>query len=95
VIDDVYMMMGSANLNYRSATGDAELSLGMVDEEHTISKEGFTVSKAVRDFRTVLWEDQTGIPAEVWANTSVEDAVKMWDEVAAKPDGRIGKFHWR
>jgi len=94
VIDDVYMMMGSANLNYRSTTGDAEMSAGIVDEATTISAEGFRVAKAAHDFRIVLWEDQTGIPQDVWRNTTVDDAVKLWDEVAAKPNARIAKFHW-
>jgi len=94
IIDDVYAMTGSSNMNYRSNTGDAEMSASIVDEELITSADGYTVSKAQHEFRTKLWEDNTGISQEFWKRTKIEDAAAIWDTEAAKPNAKIGAFKW-
>lgn len=95
VFDDVLVMSGSANVNYRSHTSDAEAVASVVDEGQAISTpEGFQVNAWARGFRCQLFEDNTGVPAQVWQNLSIDDAVKRWHAVAEKQDSRIGSFQF-
>jgi len=87
-------MTGSPNINYRSTTSDAELAASVVDRDLVVSKDNHTVGRLVRDWRAHLWEDATGISAQTWKATRINDAVALWDTEAAQEDGKVGKFHW-
>ena len=94
IIDDVWFMTGSPNVNYRSTTFDQELAANVVDREHVVSADNHTVGRLARDWRAYLWEDATGIVSATWQKTRISDSVELWDQEAAKENGRVGKFHW-
>eukprot|EP00658_Telonema_sp_P-2_P019415 TRINITY_DN1765_c0_g1_i23.p1 TRINITY_DN1765_c0_g1~~TRINITY_DN1765_c0_g1_i23.p1 ORF type:complete len:726 (-),score=121.96 TRINITY_DN1765_c0_g1_i23:137-2314(-) len=94
LFDDVWAMVGSPNINYRSHTFDAEIAATVVDQQTLTSADGFTVAKFAHEWRLRLWEDATGVPASVWGRTRIEDAIGMWRAEAARPGGKLGAFSW-
>ena len=63
VIDDVWMMVGSDNLNRRSWTNDSELSCAVLDDEHDEREPrdpaglGDGARRLARDTRLRLWRE--------------------------------------
>jgi hypothetical protein len=57
IVDDVFVQIGSSNLNSRSLTHDAELDAFVLDGR----VEG-GARKFARDFRTKLWAEHLGMP---------------------------------
>ena len=57
IVDDVFLMIGSANQNLRSFTSDPEMSVGIVDTEHITTVDGQTVGKLVFETRLTLFND--------------------------------------
>ena len=51
IVDDEFIVIGSANVAQRSMTYDSELNVGIVDEENRLA----------RDFRRRLWSEHTGL----------------------------------
>jgi phosphatidylserine/phosphatidylglycerophosphate/cardiolipin synthase-like enzyme len=92
VIDDVFVMLGSDNLNRRSWTHDSELSIAVLDEEEDEREPrdpaglGDGARRFARDLRLRLWREHLG--------TSVDDglldpheAFDRWREAADALDG--------
>jgi phosphatidylserine/phosphatidylglycerophosphate/cardiolipin synthase-like enzyme len=77
IVDDVYMTVGSNNINYRSMTYDTELSVAVVDSEHVKSADGLTVGKLAHKTRVDLWAIETEIPAADLESYTIEDAIKV------------------
>jgi len=96
LIDDVWTMVGSANINYRSSTSDPEIVATAVDRSTVVTADGLTVSRLTHEWRCDLWEDATGIPAAVWRNTTIDAAVGLWRDAARAPanTSKIGAFSW-
>lgn len=63
IIDDVFLAVGSANVNRRSHTNDAELHLGVFEEnlvDGTIGLRPVQVGEGIRAFRESLRPWATG-----------------------------------
>ena len=78
IVDDVWMSIGSQNLNYRSLTSDTELAAAMVDEKTVVSSDGFEVAAQAFEFRTGLWAAALGVPVAAMQGMKIDDAVKLW-----------------
>jgi len=95
LFDDVWVMSGSANLDYRSHTSDAETTAAVVDEGPRVkTPEGYMVSQWAREIRCRLFEDNTGVAAAEWDALTMDEAVERWHAVAESPNSRIGAFHF-
>ena len=146
VVDDIWMSIGSQNLNYRSLTSDTELAAAIVDEEvrrhvqrrcvcmkrsgkkrsdeirgrnirSTLSlgaprartslllthrrpfrssqtiegPDGFEVAKLALEFRTKLWAAALGVDAEEMEKYTLDEAVKLWQDVSRK-ESRVAPY---
>ncbi len=58
IVDDVYALIGSANMNVRSMENDSELAVAVLDSETEVDGGlGVPVCKFARDFRIALWQE--------------------------------------
>lgn len=60
IVDDIYLAVGSANLNYRSHTNDTELHLGLYDErlgDGLMDGRIEPVGEQIRELRQNLWAE--------------------------------------
>eukprot|EP00245_Coleochaete_scutata_P013408 TRINITY_DN543_c1_g4_i4.p1 TRINITY_DN543_c1_g4~~TRINITY_DN543_c1_g4_i4.p1 ORF type:complete len:819 (-),score=153.50 TRINITY_DN543_c1_g4_i4:387-2843(-) len=82
VVDDEYVIIGSANVNQRSMAGDrdTELAMGAYQPHHTWAKLGSAPRAQVHGFRMSLWAEHSGSIEHVFYNpSSVECARTMWE----------------
>lgn len=82
IVDDVYMTIGSNNINYRSMTYDTELSVAFVDITTLKSADDVTVAHLAWNTRLSLWTIQTEIPFNFLRNYTVEKAIEEWHKRA-------------
>jgi phosphatidylserine/phosphatidylglycerophosphate/cardiolipin synthase-like enzyme len=81
MVDDEFVMIGSANMCQRSIANLTELNLGVVDPE----------GKLVRDLRLALWQEHL----ELDSPDSLLDSslgVEQWHDNAAEGKGRLHLF---
>eukprot|EP00933_Yihiella_yeosuensis_P019417 TRINITY_DN15749_c0_g1_i1.p1 TRINITY_DN15749_c0_g1~~TRINITY_DN15749_c0_g1_i1.p1 ORF type:complete len:714 (+),score=99.49 TRINITY_DN15749_c0_g1_i1:88-2229(+) len=57
IIDDVWAVIGSANVGYRSCTSDPEIGAAILDSETVTSADGFKVAKFAHDTRIKAWSE--------------------------------------
>jgi phosphatidylserine/phosphatidylglycerophosphate/cardiolipin synthase-like enzyme len=79
IVDDRFMIIGSANQNMRSMTSDPEVSVGLVDTTTSTTVDGLNVGSLVFDTRNRLFSDHLGIDVEILKKTPVIDAMKLWE----------------
>ncbi|XP_062074177.1 phospholipase D gamma 1-like [Humulus lupulus] len=62
IVDDEYVLMGSANINQRSLEGtrDTEIAMGAYQPLHTWSKKGSSPHGQVYGYRMSLWAEHIG-----------------------------------
>ncbi|KAH7294189.1 hypothetical protein KP509_28G060000 [Ceratopteris richardii] len=62
IVDDEYIIIGSANINQRSMSGgrDSEIAMGAYQPAHTIANEGTSPRADVHAFRMSLWYEHLG-----------------------------------
>ena len=84
IVDDVYMTVGSNNINYRSMTYDTELSIASVDTVHVSSADKITVAKLAHDTRVRLWSIHTGIPIEQLKVLTLEESIQEFHNRAVE-----------
>jgi phosphatidylserine/phosphatidylglycerophosphate/cardiolipin synthase-like enzyme len=90
VVDDVWMSIGSQNMNYRSMTSDSELGVALVDDETVVGPDGFAVAKSTFEFRTSLWAWKLGMSGSEVQKLTLDEAVKMWN--ADNTDRRVVEY---
>ena len=64
IIDDRYVAVGSANINFRSLTTDSELQIGIVDDDTmpgTIAGQSGTICRFAKELRVTLWSEHLGL----------------------------------
>ena len=104
IIDDVWMMVGSDNMNRRSWTHDSELSCAVLDEVHDEREPldpaglGDGARRLARETRLQLWREHLGRTATTGDDDLVDpdegfaafgDAARALDEWHA--GGRVGE----
>jgi phosphatidylserine/phosphatidylglycerophosphate/cardiolipin synthase-like enzyme len=94
IIDDVFVSIGSANMNYRSMTSDSEICANIVDQETITSPSdgGILVSKFARDLRIKVISESTNIPYNVLDRLSIVQMAEIMDEIALAKHGNITFF---
>jgi len=92
IIDDQYILIGSANINERSLCGerDSEIAMGGFQKEHTVAEEG-NPRGDVHTYRMALWAAHFGGHQDVFENPNtsecrgkvVEISEKFWEDYIA------------
>merc|ERR1712217_317637 len=75
LIDDVWALVGSANIGYRSFTNDLELGAAIVDSEHVTSADGFVVTRFAHDVRVRSWSEVSGVPEHIIRELTIPDGI--------------------
>jgi phosphatidylserine/phosphatidylglycerophosphate/cardiolipin synthase-like enzyme len=81
IVDDEYVLIGSANVGQRSMTYDSELSVGVVDEADQFAKE----------LRTALWAEHLQRPADSLTDQAAAYDVFLADTWAG--NGRVRLYN--
>ncbi|XP_043726343.1 phospholipase D gamma 1-like [Telopea speciosissima] len=66
IVDDEYIILGSANINQRSMEGtrDTEIAMGAYQPLHTWAKNGYNPCGQIYGYRMSLWAEHIGILEE-------------------------------
>jgi phospholipase D1/2 len=91
IVDDVYMTVGSNNINYRSMTYDTEISVASVDQITTQSADKVTVAQLAWNTRVSLWAIQTEVGFDQLKDYSLDKAIAEWHN-RAKEGKHIVEF---
>jgi len=78
VIDDVYFLTGSANLNRRSYTMDQEMSVAVMDSEKTTNKDGYEVLKFAHDARVKMWAELLNLSVDAVKDMKIAEGAKLF-----------------
>jgi phosphatidylserine/phosphatidylglycerophosphate/cardiolipin synthase-like enzyme len=91
IIDDVFALVGSDNMNRRSWTHDSELSIAVLDEEddprepHDPAGSGNRARTFARDLRLRLWREHLGTSEDEVLLDPIE-GFRRWHDSAAALD---------
>jgi len=89
VFDDALFVTGSANINRRSYTHDAELDVAVVDAATTTSADGVSVGTFVHDARLAMWAEHTGLSVSSLRGMTIKEAAAAFDSSASRVVRRI------
>ncbi|KAJ1290643.1 hypothetical protein BS78_02G260500 [Paspalum vaginatum] len=89
IVDDEYVILGSANINQRSLAGtrDTEIAMGAYQPHHAWSTENQHPHGQVYGYRTSLWAEHLGMVDDRFKDPSSLDCVNFVNEIA--------KENWR
>ncbi|KAI4336729.1 hypothetical protein L6164_015220 [Bauhinia variegata] len=84
IVDDEYVILGSANINQRSLAGsrDTEIAMGAYQPQHTWGKKRGHPRGQVYGYRMSLWMEHLGIPDDCFKEPGSLDCVKRVNEIA-------------
>eukprot|EP00898_Chlorokybus_atmophyticus_P002194 jgi/Chlat1/2976/Chrsp2S00364 len=85
LVDDEYIIVGSANINQRSMDGarDTEIAVGAFQPAHTVkSRRGGLPRAQVHGLRMECWHEHTGTLEEVFLQPHEVDCVHRVNEIA-------------
>uniref|UniRef100_A0A0D9XG78 Phospholipase D n=1 Tax=Leersia perrieri TaxID=77586 RepID=A0A0D9XG78_9ORYZ len=84
IVDDEYVILGSANINQRSLAGsrDTEIAMGAYQPHHAWSKKGSHPHGQVYGYRTSLWAEHLGMVDERFKDPSSLECVEFVNEIA-------------
>ncbi|XP_019186263.1 PREDICTED: phospholipase D delta-like [Ipomoea nil] len=84
VVDDEYVIVGSANINQRSMAGsrDTEIAMGAYQPHHTWAKNQNHPHAQVYGYRMSLWAEHLGMMDEKLDEAEGLECVKMVNEIA-------------
>lgn len=84
IIDDEYIIVGSANINQRSmgANRDTEIAVGAYQTEQTMQKVDGLPKGHVHGFRMALWAEHLACVEEVFQNPSAVSCVQLVNTLA-------------
>merc|ERR1711933_25997 len=74
---DVYTLIGSANINYRSFTGDPEMGAAVVDTATIQSADGQTVTKFGHDTRVKAMSEMGGFQESQLQGLTLQAAIAL------------------
>ena len=83
IIDDDYVLIGSANINQRSLAGerDTEIAMGGYQPNHTIEEEGDPRGD-IHTYRMALWTAHFGGFDEAFLNPNTQECMDKVDEIS-------------
>ncbi|KFK30199.1 hypothetical protein AALP_AA7G231200 [Arabis alpina] len=83
IVDDEYVLMGSANINQRSMAGtkDTEIAMGAYQPHHTWSEKGRHPRGQVYGYRMSLWAEHLGKTGDEYMEPSDLECVKNVNEI--------------
>jgi phosphatidylserine/phosphatidylglycerophosphate/cardiolipin synthase-like enzyme len=93
IVDDVWAMVGSDNLNRRSWTHDSELSCAVlddtIDEREPVDPAGLgdRARRYARELRLTLWREHLGSLADEFELLDLDEGFKAWAQAADRLDG--------
>jgi phosphatidylserine/phosphatidylglycerophosphate/cardiolipin synthase-like enzyme len=93
IIDDVYLAVGSANLNFRSHTNDSELHLGLYDEhlvDGLMAGRRVPVGEQIRELRQNLWAEHLAMEQSALIDP-VDSLQRFWPD---RPGRKVGQAVW-
>ncbi|XP_023743195.1 phospholipase D delta [Lactuca sativa] len=84
IVDDEYVIMGSANINQRSLAGskDTEIAMGSYQPHHTWAAKKRHPHGQVYGYRMSLWAEQLGVLEGCYEEPGSLESVKRVNEVA-------------
>ncbi|KAF0910719.1 hypothetical protein E2562_004710 [Oryza meyeriana var. granulata] len=84
IVDDEYVILGSANINQRSLAGsrDTEIAMGAYQPHHAWSTKGSHPHGQVYGYRTSLWAEHLGMVDDLFKDPSSLDCVEFVNGVA-------------
>ncbi|KAL3723680.1 hypothetical protein ACJRO7_035793 [Eucalyptus globulus] len=84
VVDDEYVLLGSANLNQRSLAGtkDTEIAMGAYQPHHTCAKKEGHPRGQVYGYRMSLWAEHLGAVEKCFSEPGSLECVKRVNEIA-------------
>lgn len=84
IVDDEYIIVGSANINQRSMDGarDSEIAMGAYQPYHLSTRE--PARGQVHGFRMALWYEHLGMLDELFLEPESEECVRKVNQVADK-----------
>ena len=83
IIDDDYVLIGSANINQRSLAGerDTEIAMGGYQPNHTIEEEGDPRGD-IHTYRMALWTAHFGGFDEAFLNPNTQECMDKVHEIS-------------
>ena len=92
LVDDIWALIGSANIGYRSFTSDPEIGAAVVDER-TISRESDkrTVTKFAHDVRIRSWAEHANVTPEAMRKMNVAEGI---DALKSKDSFLVDRENW-
>jgi len=86
IVDDEYVIMGSANINERSLDGsrDTEIAMGSYQPHHTWDRKQRHPHGQVYGYRMSLWAEHLGLLEDTFNNPQSLDCVRRVNELAEK-----------
>ncbi|KAI3784546.1 hypothetical protein L1987_43646 [Smallanthus sonchifolius] len=84
IVDDEYVIMGSANINQRSLAGskDTEIAMGSYQPHHTWAAKGGHPHGQIYGYRMSLWAEHLGVLEECYKKAEALECVRRVNEVA-------------
>uniref|UniRef100_A0A0E0IN38 Phospholipase D n=1 Tax=Oryza nivara TaxID=4536 RepID=A0A0E0IN38_ORYNI len=84
IVDDEYVILGSANINQRSLAGsrDTEIAMGAYQPHHAWSTKGGHPRGQVYGYRTSLWAEHLGMVDDLFKDPSSLECVNYVNEIA-------------
>ncbi|MFS7970206.1 putative phospholipase D [Helianthus anomalus] len=84
IVDDEYVIVGSANINQRSLAGskDTEIAMGSYQPHHTWAAKKRHPHGQIYGYRMSLWAEHLGLLEECYKDANTLECVKRVNEVA-------------
>ncbi|TVU10231.1 hypothetical protein EJB05_43745 [Eragrostis curvula] len=86
IVDDEYVILGSANINQRSLAGsrDTEIAMGAYQPHQSWSTKGRHPHGQIYGYRTSLWAEHLGMVDDLFKDPSSLDCVRLVNQIAEK-----------
>ncbi|KNA20728.1 hypothetical protein SOVF_049470 [Spinacia oleracea] len=84
IVDDEYVIMGSANINQRSLAGtkDTEIAMGAYQPHHTWANKNRNPRGQIYGYRTSLWAEHVGMLDECFNEPESIECVRKVNDIA-------------
>lgn len=85
IVDDAYVIVGSANINERSLSGyrDSEIAMGAYQPAYPVTKKGGARGE-VHKFRMSLWHEHLGLTDKVIVNPNSAECARFVNKIAER-----------